>query len=214
MTTIYVIGTGPGESAYLTPLAWDCAKRCVLLVGGKRALQHFSELEREKYYLDAETLPRLPDIIRDGLTTGSVGVLASGDPGLFSILGTLLKHFDREQVEVVPGVSSLQCLFARLKRSWEGVYLFSTHSKKEAFLTPEEIELIDAHESVAIFAGRSLTPARMARLLLAEGIDDRLVTVGENLSHPDERITQGSLEEIKEMTASELSIMLLDKIHR
>ncbi|MGB9826771.1 MAG: precorrin-6y C5,15-methyltransferase (decarboxylating) subunit CbiE, partial [Desulfofundulus sp.] len=112
MPRIMVIGVGPGSADYLTPAAQRALAGARVVVGGKR---HLASLARgkQKTFIIKNNLAAMVDFIRSHREEG-VAVLASGDPGLYGILNYLRQHFTPEELEVIPGISSVQVAFARL----------------------------------------------------------------------------------------------------
>lgn len=127
MQKIKVIGVGPGGAAHLTPAASEALRQAGVLIGGKRHLDSFAGEGREKLVLTSN-FGEMLDLIRRKKESG-VAVLASGDPGLFGILKLLLKHFGPGELEVIPGVSSVQLAFARLSTPWDDAVVLSAHGR-------------------------------------------------------------------------------------
>ncbi|NPV52720.1 MAG: cobalamin biosynthesis protein CbiD [Firmicutes bacterium] len=187
---VYVIGIGPGYRDYLLPVARRTAEECDVLVGGKRALELFSYLEGKEKREIRGNLEEVATFINEKRQTETVGVLASGDPGLYSILGFLCEWVPRNEIEVIPGVSSVQLCCARAKIAWNDLKVISLHGRGPDGL----VEAILANPKVAILTDNRFTPPRIARFLLENGVGNRRVIVAENLSYPKERLIDGNLE--------------------
>ena len=56
-----------------------------------------------------------------------------------------------------------------------------------------------------------MSPAHVARQLLARGLDYFRAYVCENLGAPDERVTQGELADIQEMEFAPLNVLILKR---
>ena len=67
--------------------------------------------------------------IRESLTQGKgpLVLLASGDPLFFGIGRRAIKEFGRDDVEIIPEVSSVQLAFSRIKEPWDDALLISLH---------------------------------------------------------------------------------------
>lgn len=188
---IYVIGVGPGTEGYLLPVARRAAEECTLLVGSRRALETFAHLPAAKYELGND-LATATEVIAAGARNGTVGVLVSGDPGLYSILNYLLGHFPRESLRVIPGISSMQVAFARLKLPWHDARIVSLHGRDRQALLPA----VKAHGKVGVFTDQAFPPAAIAAHLLAHGVTGRRMAVCRDLSYDTEYVVEGSLAEI------------------
>jgi precorrin-6Y C5,15-methyltransferase (decarboxylating) len=101
----------------------------------------------------------------------------------------------------------MQLAFARIKESWEEAYLtnLATHPVDTV------LDRIRTAETVGLFTSAEHGPARVARTLLARGLDYFRAYVCENLGAPDERVTQGELAEIAEMEFATLNVMILKR---
>ena len=59
MPKLYIIGTGPGSSDYITLAAVSAVKSADILVGSQRALDLFSEFEGETLVLRARNMSQM-----------------------------------------------------------------------------------------------------------------------------------------------------------
>lgn len=114
-------------------------------------------------------------------------MLASGDPGCYSILAWLGRHFDG-QIRVTPGLSSVQLLAARLKTAWQDWRIESLHGRDAWKVMPPE------QATVYLCDGKN-TPQALARLLLEE-MPDCPAVVGTSLGMPDEQLFEGGLFDV------------------
>lgn len=134
-----------------------------------------------------------------------VVLLAGGDPLFYGIARHLCDALGKERFEVVPHVSSMQLAFARVKESWDDAYLTNLATQP----LDRVVERTRTAERVGLFTTESLSPSAVAEALLDRRIDYFQAYVCENLGSPDERVTQGSLEEIRGMTFGPLNVMIL-----
>lgn len=121
---VTVVGVGPGAREYIVPAALRRIEQADVLVGGKRHLKLFEELECVKIAI--ETGLDFKDILN---RKGRVVILASGDPGLYGILDVVLKYVNKEEVEVIPGISSVQYIMAKLGMPMKDVAVVSLHGR-------------------------------------------------------------------------------------
>jgi precorrin-6Y C5,15-methyltransferase (decarboxylating) len=73
------------------------------------------------------------------------------------------------------------------------------------------LDRIRVAEVVGLFTSELESPPRIARELLARGLDYFRVYVCENLGSPDERVTQGELADIQDMEFAPLNVMILKR---
>lgn len=126
-------------------------------------------------------------------------VLAGGDPGFFGIVRWL--RAQGLTPVVLPALSSVQRLFARLGRSWDDVAVVSAHGRA---LGPA-VNVVRARPAVAVLTGPGAGPAEIGAAL--EGWPRTLV-VAEDLDGPDERLTTLAAAEAATRAWHPLSVVL------
>jgi cobalt-precorrin-7 (C5)-methyltransferase len=184
---IKVVGTGPGNMQYLTPLALETIKAADVLVGGRKQLKALASPGQEQFVIGNN----LAEVVRFLGSRGQkqVAVLASGDPGLFSIGSYLAQELGTDDLEFIPGISSVQLMFARLKRPWQDVLILSAHGR-----SLENIDVMLGHTGVtALLTGGAHDPQAIALYLLERGMPDASVAIGKSLSYPEEIVIHTSL---------------------
>ncbi|TKI08345.1 cobalt-precorrin-7 (C(5))-methyltransferase [Martelella alba] len=179
LPAVSVVGLGPGDEAYLTLMARRLIGRCEVLIGSARQLACFPHFGGEKRPLD-RTLGDLAHWLASHRERRVV-VLASGDPMLYGIGDYLSRHMPPGTLAIIPGISAVQYLFARLGLAMNEVYLASSHGREPDF------DFLLRHAKVAMVTDRRIGPYEIARQILARALRRTLV-VGENLSYPNERI--------------------------
>lgn len=199
MGKIFVIGVGPGSEEFLTQAAKKAAENADVLVGGKSALALFP-LEKSKKAID-KNLDEVLKFIKKNQKK-NIAILTSGDPGFFSISGLLLKKFPKEDIEVIPGISSMQHCFARIKETWQDAKFLSLHGRQIENLK-HEIK----NKKVVILTDPKSTPDKVAKFLLKEG--NRRAVVCENLSSGRERVVESDLEGIARQRFSGNCVMVI-----
>ncbi|AZO95930.1 precorrin-6y C5,15-methyltransferase (decarboxylating) subunit CbiE [Halocella sp. SP3-1] len=205
MNKIYVLGIGPGHRDYLLKITKDIIASSDVLIAGKRALEMFAELDKEKILITAE-LEKVRDYILANYQKKRISVLVSGDPGLYSMMNYLKKEIAQELLEIIPGISSLQLASARIKLNWDDLKISSLHGKddREKFLRE-----VRTNDKVGLFTDDKFSPNQICSFLLKQGIANKEVIVFENLSYPEERIVRGSLQELTEYSFAKLTVMVI-----
>ena len=204
MRKITVVGIGPGNKEYITPAALQVIKESDTLMGSRRSLEPFEYLGKTVFTIT----PRLADaanyIIKNaGLE--NICVLASGDPSVYSIADYLRHTLSDIEIEIVPGISSVQYLCSKIGRNLHDIKLLSLHGRSE------NIEAaLSENETVAVFTDYQNTPSYVCRRLINRGFENLDVTVGENLSYENERIVRGKAEEILDAKFVGLTLMLIE----
>lgn len=204
MSKLYIIGLGPGDEDLITPAAQKLIEKSDVIIGGKRNLELFREIDREKLVV-GNNLEEIYQYIVENIGFKNIAVLVTGDPGLYSMMEFLKRKLPKAEMEVIPGISSFQYLCSRMKISWDDCHITSVHGREQADLP----DIIRNNGKVAIFAGGDHKPDSVCRQLVEAGIKNLLVTVGENLSYPNERIAVGTPEEIAALGFESLAIMIV-----
>lgn len=203
---LYIAGLGPGSEDYMLPAVRELIRNSDVLIGGERNLKPFKHLGKETVVI-GDNLNEICDFIVRHIDDKRIVVLASGDPGLFSISGYLKGRLAGIDTVVLPGISSLQYLCSKLHLSWDDMVIASVHGRQNSQL----FEAIRENAKVAIFTGGRHSPDVICKKMAEYGLDNALVSVGEKLSYPDERIVQGTPGEISGMAFDTLSIMIVQR---
>ncbi len=201
---VHVVGVGAEGRPSLTARAAELIDRADLLVGGERLLALFPESHAERLVL-ARGLDAAVVRIQAYLGNRRVVVLASGDPGFFGVARPLVDRLGKEQVEIIPNLSSVQLAFARIKESWEDATFVSVHGRPMG----ELVDAVRGSRKVAILTDGTNRPAAIARSLRAAGIDGYRAYVCENLGGPDERVRELDLASLAELETSRLNVLIL-----
>lgn len=206
MAKLYVVGIGPGATEYLTFKAKKVADSADVLLGSKRALDLFSESEGDKLELDAgnmeSALKAAVSKVQDGK---SVALLSTGDPGFSGVLKPILKLSGKIDVEVIPGISSIQLCSARLQIPWDDADLVTLHGKG---VSNNILDVIDNGKPTIILPNFKVN--EIAQFLIDNGVDpNRKAAVCEKLSYPEEKIVETSLKHILDEDFSYMCVMVL-----
>ena len=136
---------------------------------------------------------------------GQVVILVSGDPGLYSLLPLVKRHFPRKSITVLPGVSSLQVLCARVRESWSDAVIVSAHGRTLNF--GRFLNLVERNRLVALFCDGLNSPRCVCEKLAGlHGVD---VVIGENLGSESESILTGRPADFVKHDSPALSLMLV-----
>lgn len=185
---VKIIGVGPGDGRYIIPLAWEFIRDAEVLVGGQRQLDALARPNQDQFVIGNDLLA-VRNYIEKQRYEKSVVVLASGDPGLYSIANYLATHMDKDSLEFIPGISSIQVMFARLKMPWQDVQILSMHGR-----TSDNLEqLINSRKVNALLTGGQWTPQVIAQYLQKAQVPDCEVAIGKDLSYPEEKLIYTSL---------------------
>ena len=201
---IAIVGVGPGGEDWLTPAAWRLISAAEVIAGGRRQLARFAPSGVELLAIDGD-INGFAAALR-AHAGKRVVVLASGDPGLFSISASLHRLLPGAQLTTVPGISSAQLAMARLGRPWQDVVFASAHGGS----IDAVVAATQAHPRVLALTDARNTAQAVAVALLAAGCAAE-ITVFERLGEPDERITCGSPETVAATAFDGLAVVFIER---
>ena len=200
---VTVVGIGPGSKAAMTEEVKTALANADCIIGAKRMVEAVAEKGQAAHHAIA------PEAI-----TAFIGkhpeyrryvVAMSGDVGFFSGTRKLLPMLENCDVTVLPGISSMVYLCAKLGISYEDVVSVSVHGRDH-----DVIPDIRRNERVFTLVGGENGMGILCRELTEAGLGKVKVSVGERLSYPDERITVGTAESLQTQEFQTLSVALIE----
>jgi precorrin-6y C5,15-methyltransferase (decarboxylating) CbiE subunit len=202
---ITIVGCGPGSPDYITPAALKAIEGAGLLVGAKRLLELFPSVTAERVAVSAVPEDAV-EAIAGRTDLNPVAALVTGDPGLFSLAGLVIRRFGRENCRVIPGISSIQVAFARLGLDWHDARIISAHKQD-----PDPAQsMIDA-DKIAVLGGREGSIRWVADHLLCDRAEDRRIFVCENLTLEDERVSEVRSADLRQLQVSPRTVIIIVK---
>lgn len=200
---VTIVGIGPGSREAMT-LEVRCAMEDAdCLIGAKRMLE--AGLRPNQTVFDAVSPAKIAEYINNHPEFNRFTVAMSGDVGFFSGAKKLLPLLSGCEVRVLPGLSSLVYLCARLDTSYEDVRPVSLHGRDHD-IVPD----IRKYRRVFTLVGGENGMGLLCKQLAEAGLGGVKVSVGENLSYPQERISVGTAAELAEKEFSSLSVALIE----
>ncbi len=207
--TISCIGIGMGTLDTLTHEAAETIRNADILFGAKRILEsveHMPDLlrddqERVEEYRSAQIAEYLST--RPNLTR--IVILMSGDVGFYSGARLVQDAFPDEKIDYYCGISSVVYFASKVPTAWQDAKLLSAHGRSLNLLNcvqryPKIIMIVSGVEDVRAIC-QELVDAEMTYVH---------VTVGTNLSYPEETVTSGMPEDFLQAETTGLHIMLLE----
>lgn len=207
---IYIIGIGPGSSEYLTKKAMDTVKMSDYTVGSTRAVDLFDDVQNTIPFNVKELVDTLKKGVQLAIDGNVVSILSTGDPGFSGVLNTVLriskeKDFPKENIEVIPGISSLQLAAARCHIQWDNANVMTFHGRENI---EDILPVINNGKTTIALPSRKVKD--MAQFLLDNGVEaDRKVVVCERLSYPDEKIVEATLSDIANSEFTYMCIIVI-----
>ena len=203
---INLIGIGLGNPNLLTKAAYTAISNSSIIIGAKRIVDSIrSDFIGKKFFLEYNT-EKIADIIKSNAGS-EISVIFSGDISLFSGGSKLferLKAFKNCKINTFPGISSLSYLCAKTNIDISKVKILSFHGKDELLY-----HNIDSNEYTFIITSNGEGAKEICRKLISFGFFDLDITLGENLSYDNERITTAKPGDFLDMDISDLNCMII-----
>lgn len=202
---VTLVGLGCGTSATMTAEGLEALRQADCLLGAGRLLAAVPENCTAKRVEATRPRQILDALLESGAERPCV--VYSGDTGFYSGTRGLLALLAEAGIEsrVLPGISSVQLLAARLGRPWQDWTLCSAHGTD-----CDPVAAVSRGKPAFFLTGGALGPADLCRRLAEAGLGNLEVTVGENLSYETEHILHGTAGAFTERDFAPLSVLLAE----
>lgn len=204
---VSLIGIGLGNPSTLTQEALASIAEADVAIGARRILD--AVVPTGIPCVEVISAPKIKAVLEANPSWNHVCVLYSGDTGFYSgarLLVPLLEEApERYRINMISGISSLQYFCAKLLRPWQGLHLVSAHG-----VACDVLAEVLAYPSTFFLTGGTVTASSIIALLVANGFADFPVSVGENLSYPEERVVVGPAGDLKDTEFASLSVVIVE----
>ena len=207
---IYIVGIGPGSSEYLTKKAMDTVSISDYTVGSTRAIELFENVDGKIPFNVKNLVDKLKEGVDLAVNGHTVSILSTGDPGFSGVLNSVLrisdeKNFPKENIEVIPGISSLQLASAKCHIQWDNANVMTFHGRENI---EDILPVINNGKTTIALPSRKVKD--MVQFLLDNGVKgDRRCVVCERLSYPDEKIVESTLSKIAHSEFTYMCILII-----
>ncbi|NLT37072.1 MAG: cobalt-precorrin-7 (C(5))-methyltransferase [Methanomassiliicoccus sp.] len=186
------VGCGPGM---LTMNAMDRLKKAKNVYGSDRALAMVRQyLPAECRTVTLKDYSRLNELPEDSI------VLSTGDPMLAG-----LGHLGEE---VVPGISSMQCAFSRLRLPLTKAVVVDAHGKDEDVARREMVEEVERGRIPFVLTEPGFDIIALCHVMQEKGLKCKVIAC-ENLGYADEIISFGDTTRPPMITSRLFSLILV-----
>jgi len=108
---IYVVGLGPGGPDQITPRAHAALEKCDIIVGYKAYIELVRPIFSGSKELTSSSMKnermRCEEALALSLSGREVGLISSGDPGIYGMAGIMLEVAQgRAEIEIIPGITA------------------------------------------------------------------------------------------------------------
>ena len=216
LAKLNIVGVGPGSPDYVTPAARKTVQEAQVIIGAQRSLNLFEpDIHGETMALTAKNLNAALKYAVESVEKGkNVALLSTGDPGFSGLLKSILNSnlVRALEVNVIPGVSSIQACAARLGISWDDACLFTFHQGNVCVDKKEELAtcLKAGRDAMLLPDFKEFPPKEIANFLIKSGLDSQTpVFICENLTLSDEKVTASTLEGVLKLDFHALCVMVI-----
>ena len=139
---------------------------------------------------------QIAEIIKAEKEDWKIGILLSRGYWIFSVEQKSWKRYWRvfaDEVILVPGISSIVYLSAKIGIAWEDAAIISLHGKNENF-----IQTIDKREKTFLLLGGTDAGKVFYKRMLEYEMNEVKIHIGTNLSYADECVRSGVLSDFQE----------------
>lgn len=228
---LYLVGVGPGSPKYIPEIIKDVITKSNYVIGYEYTLKTISHLINKEFQ-------KVYQITMNDQDSIYVEVLSKMEDGQFctvpftgdvnfsesEVVDRLLEIFGEGNVEVIPGISSIQVAASKAKIPLDKSTIISFHVTED--IEDKKQELLNAvrHRRNVILLPRpwnnnpimEFMQSDIAIYLKKNGIktSELDVWVFEFLTTSDEQIFKGKLNELEDMKFDPLSVMVIDQVER
>lgn len=228
---LFIVGVGPGSPKYLTGIAEDAIRKSCYIVGYKYTLSTIKGLvDRSKQQVFEVTMKTQEQAYQDVYKKMRNGeyctVPFTGDANFSEseVVDRLLQIFGDDNVQVIPGISSIQVAAAKARVPTDKAFIVTFHVTGD--IDQKKADLVDAIKqgrSVILLPrpwprdpSKHFMQSEIAKFLRANGIDTQRLKawVFEHLTTEKETTFTGTVAELEGKEFSDLSAMVIDQTKR
>jgi len=228
---LFVVGVGPGSSEYLTDIVKYKITKSRYIAGYSYTLSIIRHLLDPTWQRISEvTMDSQDDIYKnifDRMETNEYCTVPfTGDVNFSEseVIDRLLEIFGKDNVEMIPGISSIQVAASRSKVPLDKAAIITFHITEDIERRKEELLNAVRNKRSVILLPRPW-PKNRERQFMESDIalflknnmlqtDDLDVWVFEFLTKGNERTFRGKVSELEERQFDALSVMVIDQVKR
>jgi cobalt-precorrin-7 (C5)-methyltransferase len=229
---LYVVGVGPGSPLYLTDIAKEAIRKCHYIMGYKYTLKTIETIiDKSRQKVSEITLWNQEvvylDIYKKMKNNEYCAVPFTGDASFSEseVVDRLLEIFGDDNVEILPGISSIQVAAAKTKVPLDKAHIATFHVTGDIEKKKKElIHAVNEGKSVILlprpWSGdltKRFMESDVAMFLKKNGIKTSALNtfVFEYLTNKEkETAFKGKVSELEGQEFSDLSVMVIDQTKR
>lgn len=201
MQNLYIIGAGMGHISDLTEYAADIIKNANTVYGSARLYEQYKVLNTN---ISAPKYSEIESVLEKE-TLKNTALLVSGDVLFYSIAKKIQEKFSNKyNIELVPGISSMQYFLSKLNIINYDIKAVSMHGRNNSCLGS-----VSYNEYTFMLTGGDKKADNIINELYNAGLDYVYVYAGENLHSDNERIVSGKISDMLDYQFSSLTVLLI-----
>ncbi|HET9805929.1 MAG TPA: precorrin-6y C5,15-methyltransferase (decarboxylating) subunit CbiE [Nitrososphaeraceae archaeon] len=229
---LFVIGVGPGDPDYITPIAKEKILISKYIIGYRytlRTIENFLDKERQQIYeiTMKNQESAYQKVYKNMHDNEFCTVPFTGDVNFSEseVVDRLLEIFGNENVEIIPGISSIQIASSKSRVPLDKSHIITFHITGD--IQQKKMQLIKSvldNKSVILLPrpwpndlSKNFMPADIALFLKNNGVNTREIDVWvfEYLTDKEkETIFKGKMIDLENKAFSDLSVMVIDQNKR
>ena len=223
MGKVYAVGVGPGSPKYVTEIVKEIVQNCDILIGYKYTLKTIESLiqDKEIYEITMNDQEKSYQKILPELGNRTLVIPFTGDVNFSEseVVDRLIEIFG--EVEIVPGISSIQVAASRAKVPLDKSKVITMHVTTPIEDKKLELQkaLIDCFSVVLVprpwpkQPDKHFMPSEIAIYLRENGFDTAKmkVHVFEAITTENETNFEGTVKELEGKEFSDLSVMVFNQ---
>lgn len=228
---LFVVGVGPGSPAYLTDAAKEAVRKSQYIVGYKYTLSTIEGvIDRKKQQVFEVTMKSQEDVYQDVYKKMKDGeyctVPFTGDANFSEseVVDRLLEIFGDANVQIIPGISSIQVAAAKSRVPTDKALIVTFHVTGDIEQKKKDLlQAVREGRSVILLPrpwprdlSKHFMQSDIAKFLKANGIDTSKLKawVFEHLTTDKETTFTGHVSDLEGREFSDLSAMVIDQTKR
>lgn len=229
---LYVVGVGPGSPLYLTDMAKEAIRKCHYIIGYRYTLETIEAIidkRRQKVSEIALSNQEVvyQDIYKKMNNNEYCGIPFTGDASFSEseVVDRLLEIFGDDNVEIIPGISSIQVAAAKTRIPLDKAHIATFHISGDIEKKKRElIHAVSEGKSIILLPrpwpgdlSKRFVESDVAIFLKNNGIKTSVLNtfVFEYLTNESkEAAFKGKVSELEGKEFSDLSVMVIDQTKR
>jgi cobalt-precorrin-7 (C5)-methyltransferase len=229
---LFVVGVGPGSPKYLTDIAKDAIRQSSYIIGYKYTLTTIENIidrnRQEVYVVSMKNQENVYQQVHNRMKEGDYCTIPfTGDVNFSEseVVDRLFEIFGDDNVEIIPGISSIQMASAKSRVPLDKAYIVTFHVTGDIEQKKSELvkAIIDGKSVILLPRPWPANPLKkfmqsdIALFLKENGIEISNLTVWvfEYLTKDDkETAFKGKVIDLEGREFSDLSVMVIDQVKR